>query len=119
MNICVSVHTVRGTVVSISSCVVFMLLFQDYSMNICVSVSFYCSCSSSQHQYVSVPGLSMNICVSVSFYCSCSSSQHQFLLCFYPVPGLSMNICVSVSFYCSFKFSSSVLVFVFMLVFQD
>ena len=44
----------------------------------------------------------MNICVSVSFYCSCSSSQ---LLCLFYV---SVH-----------QFSASVLVLVFMLVFQD
>ena len=57
MNICVSVSILLFSVpvLSISSCVGF---------------------------YVSVPGLSMNICVSVSFYCSYSSSQHQFLCWF-------------------------------------
>ena len=118
--------TVRVPVLSISSCVCFYGSVPGLSMNICVSVSFYSSCSSSQPGflclfYVSVPGLSMNLCVSVSFYCSCSSSQHQFLCLFlYLCSRIKYEyLCECVILLFVFQFLASVPVFVFMLVFQD
>ena len=82
-------------------------------MNICGSVSFYCSktvlsISSCVCFYVSpVPNIKYEYlceCVILLFVFQFSASVLVFVLSC--VPGLSMNICVSVSFYTSCVLSS-------------
>ena len=81
-------------------CVILLFVFQ-------FSASVHCVCF-----YVSVPGLSMNICVSVSFYCSWNQHKNSasVLVCFYVVvPGLQYEyLCECAILLFVFQLSASV-----------